>query len=56
MIQVFLRHTKGKQGIKRPRQKKLMPKDEVAKIGPSGLGFQTIQFSRTDRVQLGFEI
>jgi hypothetical protein len=47
---------KKEQGIKGPRQKKFKPKDEVAKIGPSGLGFQTIQFSKIDRVQLGFEI
>jgi hypothetical protein len=44
MIQVFLRHEKGKQGVKGPRHKKFMPEDEVGTIGPSGLGFRTIQF------------
>jgi hypothetical protein len=39
-----LRHEKGKQGIKGPRHKKFMPEDEVGTIGPSGLGFRTIQF------------
>jgi hypothetical protein len=50
MIQVFLRHEKWKEDIKGPRQKKFMPEDEVTKIGPSGLGFQTIHFFRIDRV------
>jgi hypothetical protein len=39
-----------------PKQRRLEPKVEVAKIGLSDLGFRTIQFSRIDRVRVGFEI
>jgi hypothetical protein len=49
MIQVCLRHEKGKQGIKGPRQMKFKPEDEVTKTGCFG-------FSRIHRVRVGFEI
>jgi hypothetical protein len=42
--QVCLKHGKVDRSIKEPKQKKFKPKDEVAKTGLSGLGFQTIQF------------
>jgi hypothetical protein len=43
MIQMFLRHGKGKQGIMEQRREKFIPEDEAAKTGPSGLGFRTIR-------------
>jgi hypothetical protein len=38
-IQECLRHKKGTQGIKGPRQRNFKLKDEAAKIGCSDLGF-----------------
>jgi hypothetical protein len=38
-IQAYLKYGKEEQGIKGPKQKKLKPKDEVARTKPSDLGF-----------------
>jgi hypothetical protein len=47
---------RGLEGIKGLRWKKIKQEDEVVKIGLTSFGYRSILFSRTDRVQVGFEI